>query len=214
MKIARSKRHVMRKNLVISIITVVFFVNFFQIAVGNPSKNLNQTPTCYGTGVYKPFSWWRQIQLSAAYYTNPQLRENAKVGMVYPTKYLSGSNNPKALMGLMRGSYSIVVPTPKFGQKTFSKIGSVKIMAESLDNHEKNESKWTNKSGINVIWHKGIPKKFKDNSYILVEESKRLIQGGIANKFKKMGYEIVSWEPSKMVELCDKGGSSTPKNIK
>ena len=204
MKSAPKELHVMKNLLIVSIGAVMCLLNLSQVAVSDPSNKKGSASVCVGTGVYKPFNWWRQIQLSAAYYTNPQLRENAKVGTVYLAKYLSESKDPKIIEGLKGGLYSIMVPTPKFGKKTFSKIGSVKFLSDASKNDIKNRSEWLKKFGTIVSWHKGIPKEYKDNSYILFDAIKKMGQGKLTRKLENKGIKIVSWEPSKMVDLCNK----------
>ena len=62
------------------------------IAFGSPARLVgDEAPPCSGSGVYKPLTLYRKVQLATAYFVNTALPDKAKIADVYTLNFESVS---------------------------------------------------------------------------------------------------------------------------
>ena len=121
----------------------LFLVNFLSVSHGN---ELPKFQKCNAQGMYLPFNSWRKFGLAAAYYSNPDLKERAKVGVIYPMKEIVEKwSTPDFSDKMKEEDIKIVFKTPMMGKNIilWSKF-CVFLIFSLLERHNREASGVTN----------------------------------------------------------------------
>ena len=100
----------------------LFLAHFLSVSHGN---ELPKFQKCNAQGMYLPFNSWRKFGLAAAYYSNPDLKERAKVGVIYPMKEIVEKwSTPDFSDKMKEEDIKIVFKTPMMGKTSFYGLNS------------------------------------------------------------------------------------------
>lgn len=156
------------------------------IAFGNPARlGSDEVPSCSGSGVYKPLTLYRKVQLATAYFVNPSLPDKAKIADVYR---LSVQDVPEDELRqqIITGKLKLMVPVEKNDRTTLTSVGCAPLSKESVG------------SVYNKKDFSALLKKLKQGKGVVYFSSKQGVQNF---KLPTKDGSFISWDPEQSVKL-------------